>query len=291
MQASRLLIVEDHPILADALRTHLRLLLPAYQCLLAKDLAGGLELLQQHAPIAMVLLDLNLPDSQGIDTLNAFCERRAEGPMLVFSSFQAPSLKEICASNRVTLLPKSAPTARLMAVLLQTLSAQSAGNPVFTAQRLTDTSVDTVTTLSRHQHIVLSKLAHGKNCACIAHELQISEGTVRSHLHTIYLRLGVSNKSQACTGDVGRRFAGFAYPLRPVCNESFANSQKSNLAVLSGHGADSGNRAVLVIRFVDGVVAFIDPGQCRSDGGNSDLAGVRSVDCVDQRMVGLQEQL
>ena len=66
MHASRLLIVEDHPILADALRMNLLQLLPRVQCLLAYDLAQGLEMLLEHSPIDLVVLDLNLPDSQGI---------------------------------------------------------------------------------------------------------------------------------------------------------------------------------------------------------------------------------
>ena len=198
MQASRLLIVEDHPILADALRTHVRLLVPGCQCLLAKDLAGGLLLLQQHAPIALVLLDLNLPDSQGIDTLNAFCQWRTDGPMLVFSSCQDPALTELCLSSRVTLLPKSVQMSRLKTVLLQTLTEPSAVTPVSGERAPVAASNEAVASLSRHQHIVLSKLAHGKTSSSIARELQISEGTVRSHMHAIYQRLGVLNKSQAC---------------------------------------------------------------------------------------------
>ena len=64
MHASRLLIVEDHPILADALRMNVLQLLPRAQCLLAYDLASGLEMLLEHSPIDLVVLDLNLPDSQ-----------------------------------------------------------------------------------------------------------------------------------------------------------------------------------------------------------------------------------
>ncbi len=99
MHASRLLIVEDHPILADALRMNVLQLLPRVQCLLAYDLASGLEMLLEHSPIDLVVLDLNLPDSQGIDTLNAVCQLRAVGPLMVFSSLQDPALPQICLSN------------------------------------------------------------------------------------------------------------------------------------------------------------------------------------------------
>ena len=53
--------------------------------------------------------------------------------------------------------------------------------------------------LPRVQCLLLSQLAHGKSCAEIAGQMNITESTVRSHMHAIYRRLGVVNKSQAST--------------------------------------------------------------------------------------------
>ena len=199
MHASRLLIVEDHPILADALRMNVLQLLPRVQCLLAYDLASGLEMLLEHSPIDLVVLDLNLPDSQGVDTLNAVCQLRADGPLMVFSSLQDPALPQICLSNRVSYLCKSAPLPQLMSFLLQSLAVQQdAFEPLEDSAAILQHN-DELAVLSNHQRLVLSQLAHGKSCAEIAGQMNIAESTVRSHMHAIYRRLGVVNKSQAST--------------------------------------------------------------------------------------------
>lgn len=199
MNASRLLIVEDHPVLADALRMNVLQLLPQAHCLLAYDLSSGLELLLQHSPIDLVVLDLNLPDSQGLDTLNAVCQMRADGPIMVFTSSQDPALPPVCLSNRVSYLCKSAPLPQLMSFLLQCLAGQQdAFEPLEVAAAMLQPNAE-LAALSNHQRLVLSQLAHGKSCADIAAQMHISESTVRSHMHAIYSRLGVVNKSQAST--------------------------------------------------------------------------------------------
>lgn len=195
MQVSRLLIVEDHLILADALRMNVHQLLPRVQCLLANDLASGLQMLYLHAPIALVVLDLNLPDSQGIDTLNAFCHLRADGPMMVFTWLEDPALPQVCLSNGVTYMCKSAPLPQLLSFLLQSLAVQQdALAPQQDAAAIEQQNED-LSKLNRQQ-LVLSQLAHGKTSADIAGEMNISESTVRSHIHAIYRRPGVINKSQ-----------------------------------------------------------------------------------------------
>lgn len=197
MQATRLLIVEDHPILADALRIHVQQLLPRAECLLAHDLATGLHMLEQHSPIALVVLDLNLPDSIGLDTLNTFCMHRTEGPLMVFSSEQNPVLIQACLSSRVSYVHKSVALPVLMASLLQKLSEGGAFHAEQASEWRQTLAKNEMSSLSKQQTLVLSQLAHGKSCAEIALYMHISVTTVRSHLHSIYQRLGVRNKSQA----------------------------------------------------------------------------------------------
>ena len=67
------LIVEDHPMMVDALTANLSQCLPFASFLQAGSLAQGLKALALHPHIDMLLLDLNLPDAQGMQTLETFC--------------------------------------------------------------------------------------------------------------------------------------------------------------------------------------------------------------------------
>jgi DNA-binding NarL/FixJ family response regulator len=122
MSHPRVLIVEDHPLMADALRVHLRSMLTQMICVHANSMQQGLWCLQQAQGFELVLLDLNLPDSQGIDTLNAFCAARFSGPLVVVSALQDPEVVQACLANNVTFISKSTPSFRLQTELLAILA-------------------------------------------------------------------------------------------------------------------------------------------------------------------------
>ena len=58
MAPPRVLIIEDHPLMADALRAHLESLAPQVQCVQAGNLSDGLACMATHS-YALVLVDLN----------------------------------------------------------------------------------------------------------------------------------------------------------------------------------------------------------------------------------------
>lgn len=193
------LLVEDHPLLADALRTQLQSLFSPFECVVAATLAQGLQLYSQRQNVDLVILDLNLPDSQDAATLQAFCEVRHAGPMLVFSSAQNPELIELCASNRVSWVPKSAAISHFKSAVLEALTDRTQSLVRENSIPCVQSVCDEITRLSCQQKLVLSQMARGKSCAELAKQMHISECTVRSHMHAIYRKLGVKNKSQACS--------------------------------------------------------------------------------------------
>lgn len=192
-----LLLVEDHPILADAVCTQLQNLFSPLKCLIASTLAEGLQLYQQQSLIDLVILDLNLPDSQELATLEAFCQVRQSGPLLVFSSSSCTDLAQLCASNRVIFVPKSVASSNFMAAVLNALSDRSQSLVQERALAYELPHCHDMALLSSQQRLVLSQMARGSSSVELAKQLHISECTVRSHMHAIYQKLGVKNKSQA----------------------------------------------------------------------------------------------
>lgn len=198
MSHPRILIVEDHPLMADALRVHLHSLLLQMVCIHAHSLQQGLLCLQQAQGFALVLLDLNLPDSQGLDTLNAFCSARYTGAMAVVSVLEDPDVVQACLANNVTHISKSSTSFKMQAALLAALPKVS---------RVADCPKDgmhwqenhphLVDKLSPKQRLILAWLAKGKTTPEIARALHISDNTVRAHMNEIYQRLAVKNRTQA----------------------------------------------------------------------------------------------
>lgn len=198
MAQLRILIVEDHPLMADALRAHLQTLLPMVACTHAGNMVQGLACLESQI-FDLVLLDLNLPDSHGMDTLNAFCMQRTHGPMAVLSAVDEEDIAQVCLQNNVVYLRKSVQASQLMAELLN-LITHALGEMDFSSldQSIKPPFQHPMTALSKQQTLVLAQLSTGKTTPLIAQELTLSEATVRSHMQSIYKKLGVQNRTQAC---------------------------------------------------------------------------------------------
>ena len=200
MSQPRVLIVEDHPLMADALRVHLHNLLQQMVCVHAHSLQQGLLCLQQAQGFALVLLDLNLPDSQGLNTLNAFCAARPNGPLVVVTALEDAQVVQACLANNVAYISKSTPSFKLQAALLAALPQKNHLPHLHDdGMRVKEANPNPIDKLSAKQRLVLALLAQGQTSNDIALALIISDNTVRSHMNEIYQRLNVKNRTQAST--------------------------------------------------------------------------------------------
>jgi signal transduction histidine kinase len=83
-QATRVLLIEDNPGDVDLVRLRLVESLPGAQVSCASRLSDALALLAQETP-SLVLLDINLPDSRGADTIRKVREKAPDVPVVVLS--------------------------------------------------------------------------------------------------------------------------------------------------------------------------------------------------------------
>ena len=196
MPHPRILIIEDHPLMADAIAVSVQNCLPQAQCVLAHRLQTALEFLSSPIPWALVLVDLNLPDSQGLQTLYTVCELRSQGALMVLSALQDPEVQEACTANGVVFLNKALPSSAFMAALLAALHQVLLYQAAPLLAQLAPVSQG-VPSLSTQQRLVLAQLSKGWTSRRIAHQLQLSEATVRSHTREVLRKLGVENRTQA----------------------------------------------------------------------------------------------
>ena len=196
MPHPRILIIEDHPLMADAIAVSVQSCLPQADCCFATSLAAALLQLASSEPWVLVLADLNLPDSQGLDTFNAVCDMRSQGAMLVLSAVHDKAIEQACLANSVLFVNKALPSHAFIAALLTALHQVLLVKPEDTLAQKTPAPKG-LQTLSAQQRLVLAQLAKGWTSRHIAQYLRLSEATVKSHTSEVLRKLGVENRTQA----------------------------------------------------------------------------------------------
>ena len=119
----KLLVVDDHAIVREALAAVLRQASPDTTVLQACDAAQALALARSHADLDAVLLDLSMPGVDGIEAARALGKSRPDVPVLVLSSSEDPGdVRRALAAGALGYVPKSAPPQALLGALRQVLT-------------------------------------------------------------------------------------------------------------------------------------------------------------------------
>jgi DNA-binding response OmpR family regulator len=202
----RILIVEDHDDLADALRTNLRS--EGYHAAVASDGRQALAMVRADPP-DIIVLDLGIP---GIDGLTLLSRLRAEGhwcPVLILSARDSDSDKvegfRLGADDYVT---KPFRTVELMArvdamgrrVVRERAAASVQSVPATAVppdvSLLTPQQIMHACGLTLRQSEVALLIAEGRTNPEIAERLGISRFTARNHAEQILARLKVESRWQ-----------------------------------------------------------------------------------------------
>lgn len=193
----RVLVVDDHPVVRQGLRTFLDLQDDITVVGEAADGRECVELAQRLAP-DVVLLDLRMPDGDGVVALRGLREREVRTRVLVLTSFTEPAavLPAVRAGAAGYVYKDIDPPA-----LATAIRAVHAGHVLLNpdvARLLTAGDVrPTGTQLTAREREVLGELAHGRSNREIARTLTLSEKTVKTHVSAVLSKLGVADRTQA----------------------------------------------------------------------------------------------
>lgn len=214
----RILVVDDHPMIAEAVKGVAEEFDKSAQVELAGDLAGACARAGTEPALDLVLLDLGLPGCSGVQALAQFRERFPELPVVVFSGANdQASILAALDLGAMGFIPKSSPgkvvlnALKLVAsgviyVPVEALKWREAGSPPAAppaAAARDDAPEDTVASeaerlgLSPRQYDVLTLLLQGLPNKSIARRLDISENTTKIHVSAVLHTLGVPNRTQA----------------------------------------------------------------------------------------------
>lgn len=195
MRQLRVLVADDHPLILKGIREALSIE-PDLEIVGEASTAAQVLPLVTHSKPDVVLLDLRFPDGDGLEVLDRIVNEhpRVKVAMLSVVNDQA-KIAEAFERGACAYVVKSIDTSDLAAALRQAVSG--------TFYCVGDLRLDEATRpeaeagLSGREVEVLQGVARGLSNRAIARELWLSDQTVKFHLHNIYRKLGVSNRTEA----------------------------------------------------------------------------------------------
>jgi len=201
----RVLLVDDHPFVRDGLAGLLRAHSQFEVVGEAATAAEGFDALRKWEP-DLLIVDLRLPDQDGVHVLEAARNLRSTIRSVVLSAFRADD--DVVAAARAGAQAYLVKTARGTEVL-QTIERVLAGENVLLAQMTPAQRQRLVQKdLTAKETEILRLLGMGLSNREICRRKKITPNTVKTHLRNIFAKLGVSNRSQATTIAMRRGLIG-----------------------------------------------------------------------------------
>ncbi len=198
MDPRNVLVVEDHPLMAEAVALALARLEHKPKVARAGDLESAFQLLASGPQPDLVLLDLGLPGCTGLEALERFRERFPGLGVVVLSGDE--SGKTILAAldrGAMGYIPKRSSEN----VLLNAIKLVGAGGIYVPTEALRESPplapAPAAVDLSPRQKEVLGLLLKGLPNKLIARKLDISENTTKVHVSAVLHALGVGTRTQA----------------------------------------------------------------------------------------------
>lgn len=193
----KILIVDDHALVREGIAAVLLQSISGAQILHARDGQSMADQLSDHPDIALVLLDLKLPEADGHTLLEDLIWRHPELKVIMLSSSESPSdVQRALALGARGYVAKSSASETLRAAIDLVLAGQIYVPPFVMAeansQRTNERPV-----LTKRQTEVVRYIAADLSNKDIAARLGLSEKTVKAHISLIFRQLNVVNRVQA----------------------------------------------------------------------------------------------
>lgn len=205
----RILVVDDHALVRRGMNYVVKEGFPEAEVIEAESSAVALEVLHGGTEIDLALVDVRMPDLDGLELLRAVKAEWPGIPVIMLSTYEnAPYVKRALADGAAGYLLKDATPEDLSQAIKVALSGsgnvlsprviqnlfedqESGGGSGGSNGRRSEYS------LTQREHDILALLSEGRSNREIAGALFLSEKTVKAHLAAIFRKLGVTNRTQA----------------------------------------------------------------------------------------------
>jgi DNA-binding NarL/FixJ family response regulator len=228
----KILIVDDHALVRRGMSHVVRESFPDAEIVEAGTAAEALDAMTA-APTDIALVDVRMPDSDGLELLHEMKTRWPDVPVIMLTSFDhAQYVRRALAEGAAGYMLKDATPEDLEQAIKVALSGGGNVLSPKVIQNLFETmdgggtSSDTgdgvhrpTSSLTQRETDILALLAEGRSNRDISRALYLSEKTVKAHLAAIFRKLGVSNRTQAAMaavsmgiGPAAQAFGGVGLP-------------------------------------------------------------------------------
>ena len=195
----KILVIDDHPLVVDALAQLLPQVDPAIVVRKALDPSDAVTVLDNEPDVSLILLDLALPGSRGLDFLGDLKLDYPGVPVIVVSAtHDRATVMAALGAGAHGFIAKTANGAMLIDAIRRVLdggvcmpgdTAMPEGDGVHIDSRALG--------LTARQTDVLKLLVQGKPNKLICRDLKLSEGTVKVHVSAILKALRVRSRTEA----------------------------------------------------------------------------------------------
>ena len=209
----RILIVDDHALVRRGMGHVVRESFPQAEVEEAGNASEALHVMSS-AEVDVALVDVRMPDSDGLELLHEMKQRWPDVPVIMLTSFDhAHYVRRALAEGAAGYMLKDATPEDLEQAIKVAISG---GGNVLSPRVIQnlfesmdsggresgDRTLHPSSSLTQRETDILALLAEGKSNRDISRALFLSEKTVKAHLAAVFRKLGVTNRTQAAMAAV-----------------------------------------------------------------------------------------
>jgi DNA-binding NarL/FixJ family response regulator len=199
--AIRALIVDDHPVTRDGLRTALEL---SDEVSIVGEASTGEEAIDRVEQLTpdVVFMDVRMPGIGGIEATRKIRQVSPDTRVILFTVDESRNaISEAIQAGVSGYLLKDASAEELVDAAKHAIEGKAVIHPQLTRAFIEEVQLaekrPDVAPLSRRETEILQKVAYGATTKEVARDLDISPHTVKTHLERIFEKLGANDRAQA----------------------------------------------------------------------------------------------